>query len=185
LSWNTHVGHAVAKASRMLGVVRRNLAKCPEKLKETAYSSLVRPHVEYASVIWDPHQVNNKEKVEKIQRKAARFVKSNYTMTAGTVTSLLKQLGWKSLEDRRADARLTLFYKIVNKEVDVPRDRYLAPVTRISRHTNTKNYKHHQTKLLCYKYSFFPRTLLEWNELPESTVQAPSIQAFKNHLHHQ
>ncbi|XP_072017777.1 uncharacterized protein [Amphiura filiformis] len=83
LGWNTQIGSATSKASRMLGVVRRNLGNCPEKLKETAYLSLVRPHVEYGSVIWDPHQKNNKAKVEKIQRSAARFVKSNYERTKG------------------------------------------------------------------------------------------------------
>ena len=100
MGWSTHIGCATSKASRMLGVVRRNLYSCPEKLKETAYISLVRPHVEYASMIWDPHRKNHKKQVERIQRSAARFVKSNYERTKGTVTTLLNDLKWQSLEER-------------------------------------------------------------------------------------
>ena len=125
LGWSTHIGHVTSKASRMLGVVRRNLYNCPESVKETAYFSLVRPHTEYASVVWDPYQKNDKKRVERIQRSAARFVKSNYKRTKGTVTSLLSEIGWQSLEDRRRVARLTIMYKIVN-EVDIPSDCYLT-----------------------------------------------------------
>ena len=78
----------------MLGVVRRNLYQCPESLKKTAYISLVRPLIEYASVAWDPHQKGHKKDLEKVQRGAARFVKSNYIRTKGTVTGLLDRRSW-------------------------------------------------------------------------------------------
>ena len=182
LGWSIHIGHVTSKASRMLGVVRRNLHNCPESVKETAYFSLVRPHTEYASAVWDPYQKNDKKRVERIQRSAARFVKSNYQRTKGTVTSLLNDLGWQSLEDRRRAARLTIMYKIVNDDVDIPRDRYLTPVTRLSRHSNSQSFIQYHTRLQSHKYSFFPRTITEWNSLPETTVKATSTQAFKSQL---
>ena len=166
----------------MLGVVRRNLYSCPEKLKETAYISLVRPHVDYASVVWDTHQKNHKKQVKRIQRSAARFVKSNYEHTKGTVTTLLNDLKWQPLEERRKAARLTMMYKIVNEEIDIPSDRYLTPVTRLSRHNNSKSFIPHQTRLQSHRHSFFPRTIPEWNALPETIIQAPSIQVFKTAL---
>ena len=39
--------------------------------------------------------------IERIQRRAARFVKSNYKRYKGTVTRLLKDLEWQTLEERR------------------------------------------------------------------------------------
>ena len=38
------------KANRSLGVIRRNLSKCPENVKEQAYLTLVRPQLEYVDV---------------------------------------------------------------------------------------------------------------------------------------
>jgi hypothetical protein len=182
LGWSTHVGHATSKASRMLGVVRRNLYACPEKLKETAYTSLVRPHVEYASVAWDPHQKGNIKKLEKIQRGAARFIKGNYERTEGTVTSLIEQLGWQSLEERRRQARLGFMYKMTNNLVDIPSDRYLTPATRHSRHSNNKSYITHSTRLNIHKYSYFPRTIIQWNALDDTVVNSPTINIFKQQL---
>ena len=179
LGWNTHVGHAKSKASRMLGVVRRNLYGCPENLKKSAYVSLVRPHTEYASVAWDPHQTGHKKDLERVQRGAARFVKSDYSREKGTVTNLLKELDWPSLEERKKKARLILMYKITNNLVDIPSDRYLTPATGHSRHTNSQSFIQTRTRINVHKNSFFPRTIPEWNVLEESIVQAPSLETFK------
>ena len=182
LGWNTHIGHATSKASRMLGVVRRNLYRCPENLKQTAYVSLVRPLIEYASVAWDPYQKGHIRDLEKIQRGAARFTKSEYSRTKGTVTDLLKELDWSSLEERRRKARLTLMYKINNNLVDISSDRYLIPATRRSRHTNSKSFIQTRARINVHKYSYFPRTVPEWNALDDTIVQAPSLDTFKNLL---
>ena len=62
MGWTTHVGHVTSKASRMLGLVMRNLRAYPEKLEETAYNSLVRLQTEYADAAWDPSK-NKKDYV--------------------------------------------------------------------------------------------------------------------------
>ena len=57
-------------------------------------------------------------KIEMVQRWAVRWINSNYS-TYASVRSMLDYLGWQFLEDRRADARLILFYKIVYNLVTV------------------------------------------------------------------
>ena len=86
LKWNTHVSNICTKANRTLGFLRRNLSVCPQDVKESAYKGLVCPVLEYGISVWDPQ-----EKVEKVQKMAARFVTGNYiyetwtmTMTGGT-----------------------------------------------------------------------------------------------------
>jgi hypothetical protein len=39
--------------------------------------------------------------IRNVQRKAARFATSNYTREPGTVTTILQNLGWQTLENRR------------------------------------------------------------------------------------
>jgi hypothetical protein len=59
--------------------------------------------------------INNIHQLEAIQRRAARFVYNNfYDREPGVVTSMISRLQWESLEQRRAKARATFMYKIVN-----------------------------------------------------------------------
>ena len=77
LDWSKHITTTTTtKANARLSFIKRNLKDCPQKLKEIAYFSLVRSFVDYASAVWDPHQKFNQVKLEMVQRRAARFVKS-------------------------------------------------------------------------------------------------------------
>ena len=111
MKWDQHIHQITARANCSLRFLHRNLSKCPEIVKERAYQALVHPHAEYASAVSDPYLIKDVKKVESVQRCAARFVKNNYVKEKGTVTNLLKELGWPSLEHRRKYHRPNLFYK--------------------------------------------------------------------------
>ena len=56
LSWNPHIDRIVNNANRSFGLICRNIkAKLP-KVREMACNTLVRPQLEYASAVWDPHK---------------------------------------------------------------------------------------------------------------------------------
>ena len=75
--------------------------------------------MEYSATVWDPYQKYNSDKVDRVQRQAARFVKSKYTRYS-SVSDMLDELGWPPLSQRRQEARLILFYKIINSLAQVP-----------------------------------------------------------------
>ena len=52
LDWAKHINGITAKAISKLSFLRRNLKGCPEKLRETAYFSLVRSFLEYSATVW-------------------------------------------------------------------------------------------------------------------------------------
>ena len=106
LDWGQHVNNKVMKANLSLGFLRRNLSSCPEGVKEAAYKAIVRPHVEYASSVWDRHLKKQVKQIDGVQRRAARFVKNCYTREPGTVTNLLNELNWIPLKERRTISRL-------------------------------------------------------------------------------
>ncbi len=54
----------------------------------------MRSQLEYAYVAWDPYQIKDILNLEKVQRKAARFVKQNYS-NYKRITRLIQDLGWK------------------------------------------------------------------------------------------
>jgi hypothetical protein len=181
LNWNKHTQNATRKAQKILGVIRRNLWSCSEEVKTTAYLSLVRPHLEYAVASWDPHTELNIKALERIQRQAARFCKRNYVREEGTVTRILGELGWGKLQDRRKIQRLCMLYKITNNLVAIPSAQYMKPNLRNTRGHHLKFHEQHATKEV-YKYSFFPRTIQEWNQLPADVVNSRNVKAFKEKI---
>ena len=53
--------------------------------------------MEYCSAVRDPYEKGDTETLEKVQRRAARFVKGNYRQQS-SVTQMIKELGWQSLQ---------------------------------------------------------------------------------------
>ena len=124
LRWNKHIDTIIAKATSTLGVLKRNLKTSRTLIKERAYNTLVRPKVEYCSTVWDPHTQENKKKLEMVQRRAARYVCNRYNNTS-SVGSMLADLGWDTLEHRRASSRMCMMYRMVHGLVAIPIENYV------------------------------------------------------------
>ena len=109
----TLIGIHISKTwLRTLDFVRRNIQTKHQGIRQTAYKTLVWPFLEYASRLWSPYTQANIKKVEAVQHRAARWVTNDYSLYS-SVTQMIISLGWRSLDQRRADARLIMFYKIV------------------------------------------------------------------------
>ena len=70
MSWNHHIQVMTQKAAKML---KRTLYKCDSTVKATAYTTVIRPTLEYAVAVWDPHQQYLIDSIERIQRRAVRW----------------------------------------------------------------------------------------------------------------
>ncbi|KAK3086450.1 hypothetical protein FSP39_018586 [Pinctada imbricata] len=152
LTWKTHIDRISASANKTLGFLKRNIRVNHQQLKSTAYKALVRPQLEYASCVWDPHHKNQIHQIEMVPRRAARWVTRDYSPTS-SVTSMLDHLGWRTLEQRRSDARLILFHKIINAAVAIPNSQ-LIPPARPTRYTHNLSFRQIATNKNVYKYSF-------------------------------
>ncbi len=113
LRWTTHTASIRAKANRALGFLRRNLRKCNADIKLLAYKTLVRPHLEYCDTVWDPHTLNNINKLEATQNKAARWIRRDYRHTT-SVTLLKQDIKLDPLKTRRQIHRQQMLYKTTN-----------------------------------------------------------------------
>ena len=76
------------KVNASIAFLRRNLQISQQHIKANAYTTLVRPQVEYAAVVWDPYTQENQHKIEMVQRRAARYVCNNYTRDASVTTRM-------------------------------------------------------------------------------------------------
>ena len=178
LKWNKHINNIAAKGNRALGFVKRNLRSCTEDIKQLAYQSLVRPSLEYSSAVWDPYTAEKIYQLEAVQRRAIRFVKNNYDNRA-SVTEMLKNSNWSSLQQRRKIARLSTFQKAYQGYLSIPIRTLLRPVTRNTRRSHNKAFIELSASKDCFKHSFLPRTLKEWNSLPEEIANIEDPKQFK------
>ena len=96
---------------------------------QLAYTTLVRPQLEYAAPIWHPYHDTQIAQVEKEQRTAARWTYRRWRNT-NSVRDMLDEYEWPSLEARREQSSLT-FYKIHSGTVDLDKDKYLTPSPRL------------------------------------------------------
>ncbi|KAI8478115.1 hypothetical protein Bbelb_441540, partial [Branchiostoma belcheri] len=155
LSWNPHVDNVTAKANRTLGMLRRNLRIASAEAKQRAYMALVRPTLEYACPVWDPHTSDQLHAAAAMPLHAAtcpapRTRKANICFGANTAMANQQEMLCAARCSRRTNHAL-----------------------KLQTISSKNNY---------YRLSFFPRTIKEWNELEPSVAEAKSISQFKAEL---
>ena len=75
LTWHAQVSHQAARANKLLGFVRRNSRFIHSiSVRRTLYLGLVRAHLGYATQVWAPQGIELISKLERIQRRATKFI---------------------------------------------------------------------------------------------------------------
>ena len=117
-----------------------------------------------------------------VQRRAARYVLNRYNNTS-SVTNMLRDLKWQSLEQRRKAKRLINLYKIRNGQVilDNHETRFI-PSSSYRRTSHEHRYDVPFSRANYHKFSYVPRTIRDWNALLANTVSAPTLNEFKRCL---
>ena len=77
LKWSDHIERTVCKANSVNAFLRQNISSCPSHIKKMCYLAMVRPILEYSSVVWSPFTNSNIHRVEMVQHRAARFITHN------------------------------------------------------------------------------------------------------------
>ena len=182
MSWNKHINQISTKANRFLVYLG---GTCPAVMGLLNLQLILPWFVHSWNIATQSGiQQSNKDTIEKVQRRAARFVSNDYSRKS-SVTKMLTQLEWDTLETRRTRARLHLIYKethglIPSNIAYLISNNQLRAETRLN--TGKFIYKHIFANKNCYQKSLYPKTLPAWNLLPETTRCAPTLQKFKDRL---
>ncbi len=179
-SWIPHLNHTAAKATRSLNYISRNLHNCSPHIKEFAYNLYVRPQLEYASSIWSPYTASGKNKLEKIQARAGRFVTRRFRRT-DSKSDILRSLNWSPLENRRIITDIIICHKILHNNLEVPTENTFTSHTSNTR-SNSQQFQNLTSHVDAYRNSYFPRTIANWNKLPEHIIAISNEETFKREL---
>jgi hypothetical protein len=95
---------------------------------------------------------------------------------------MLEDLGWETLETRRAKSRLVFMYKIVQGLVAIPASNYFTPAPGRTRRSHSMKFLQPHAPKDYYKYTFFVWTVPLWNAMPAAVIETPNIEAFKLQL---
>ena len=187
LSWANHIEDICTKANKTLGLIKRVCARdvVDANTRKLLYCAVVRPKLEYASCVWSPYSAKQRKLIENVQRRATKFI-LNYPPRDVTYRDRLISLNILPLEHRRELHDLTLLYKIKYNLLNVTFNQYLTPATNpyVTRNFDPNNYNIIVSKNQeFFRKSYFPRTVILWNNLPPNIKAAHSLQTFKQHLH--
>lgn len=182
LQWRTHIDNVYSSAYRSLCFLKRKLKHATSNAKITAYKTMIRPILEYASIVWSPNKKVDINRLEKIQRQAARFILNKYKRT-DSVTEMLSQCGLQSLETRRRIARLKFLFALYNNHLNIEPELYLNETHKRSRRLNhNKTIQPYNSRIDVFKYSFFVQTIEDWNQLPDYVINSANMSQFESSL---
>ena len=111
MSWSPHIQVICSKARKMLGLFYRQYQFCDSKSLKQMYISLVRPHLEYAAQVWDPHLQQNIGDIERVQKFALRICSKEWEKE---YTELLDCFELPTLQNRCFYLKICHLYKIIH-----------------------------------------------------------------------
>ena len=116
LTWSTHINEISNKARKIVGLIYRQFYSwsSPQALLQL-YISLVRPHLEYATQVWNPYHTRHINQLEKIQKFALKVCFKQWRLS---YSELLELSTLPSLTKRRELLNLCYFYKLINNHFE-------------------------------------------------------------------
>jgi hypothetical protein len=128
------------------------VSQLPSRHSDIQCTTLVRPTLEYTSSIWSPSKEDSINKVEAVQRRAARFATGEYQHIS-SITAMLQQLQWQTQQSRRAYAQRVMMYHIVYNLVDIPAEHHLSR-TSLRTRGHSQHFWYHTQELQCTGHHF-------------------------------
>jgi len=144
LPWNKQVNVQCAKASRLLGYVRRNTRLVKSiTVRRSAYLTLVRSHLDYATQVWTPQSIDLIRKLERVQRRATKYILDLPFICDQTYGDRLMNLNLLPISYWHEFLDMTFFFKVVTGTFRVsPSVIPQVLVTRTTRSNSNRNVTH-------------------------------------------
>ena len=179
LSVEQHINSQVQKANNIKGLIRRTFTYLDKEIFTRLFKGLVRPHLEYAHVVWHPFYIKDKKNVENVLRRATKLIPCCKDLP---YKERLTKLKIPCMIYRKLRGDQIEVYKMLNNhyddEIEIPLKRSAntrgnLPRSKLSKSKISKD----------IRANFFSNRVVNfWNGLPISVTQAPSVKSFERRL---
>ena len=179
LTFSTHIRQICAKAKSRVGLIKRTFSNRSTTNIKLLHKSLVRPLLEYGSVIWSPHLKKDQVEIEKVQHRMTKLVPELSNLP---YHERLKKLKLTTLEYRRKRSDIIQIFRIA-KGFD---NLNFTDFFELDTNSRTRGHNLKIKKTYCNTnkkiWSFPYRAINHWNTLPKAAIECDTINAFKTAL---
>ena len=159
LDLGKHIKSIVAKANRMLGLIKISFACLDKSMFLNLYLVFVRPHLEYCVQVWSPYKRKYIKLLEGVQRRATKLVPE---LRNQEYPERLKRLGLTTLEERRVRGDMIQTYKFLSKKEDIDPAVFFQMAPQRPRANNKKIFRQ-RSRLNVRKHFYSQRVAPDWN----------------------
>ena len=179
LNFDKDICEKVNKANFVMGLIRRSFSNLDEHSFKILFTSVVRPHLEYANQIWSPLLCKHIDMIENVQRRATKMIPRYSDLS---YEMRLRKLNLPTLSYRRLRGDVIEAYKILTGKYDNDVSNFI-PLRRDSftRGHHLKIYKS-RPRLNIRKNTFAYRVADVWNNLPSDVINSKNLQIFERKL---
>jgi hypothetical protein len=187
LKLSHHVANATKNAYYVLSKIRNTFTYFDSELVKLLYTSLIRPHLEFAIPVWNPYLKKDIDVLERVQHKITKLVP---TLRNRQYDTRLERMSLIRHEKRRVRGDLIQFFKCIN-DIDqiiwfknlIIRDRSNISGPAAGVRNSDLSYSRQLVKNCQIRENFFTNRVIDfWNDLPVSVKQAGSVNIFKARL---
>ena len=180
LGWSDHITMICSKTRKLLGLLYRQFYNhaTTDTIKQL-YVSLIRPHLEYAAPLWDPHLQKDVDMLENVQKFAMKLITRKWDQG---YAQLKEMVDLPTLQSRRLHLKLHHVFRIVHGLCDFP-STFHKTASYCERRARSHLLHQPFARTNAFLYSFVPSGAAAWNQLTEEQVTVNSLQSFKKLLH--
>ena len=144
-TWNRQVFEQCSHANKMLGFVKwntRHIQSTMANLIRSIYLTIVKPHLGYATQVWVPQSIYLISNLEKIQRRATKYILKLPFSCCQSYEKRLKTLSLLPISYWHEYLGMLLFFKITRGLVNI--EPTIVPIARSTRYTIVCQYSRYQ-----------------------------------------
>ena len=174
LSWREHHEKIISRAYRSLGLLRRTFNNINSVFeKKSLYISLVRSQLLYASPLWRPQLLGDIYKLERVQKRATKFILNDFDSDYRTRLLSLDMLPLMyhfELQDVmfcvKSIQTSSTHFNIMD---------YISFNRNCTRSGNKNKMVHSRSRTNCNRHFYFNRLPRLWNALPLINLDSSAV----------